>query len=198
MSMDHLFIKGKKDETIVLFHGTGGNKNDLLEIGKYIEKDANFLGLNGNILEGSLRRFFKRNENGLDVENMIEETNIIISELKKFSEKYDFDYNKMNAIGYSNGANMIVSLLFEKEDIFNKVILLNPMYPRENEKNINLKNLEMFISMGLNDSIIPKDSAEKLVEVLKSNEAETTVFEHYFGHQINMKIVEEAKRFYNK
>lgn len=198
MSMDYLFIKGKSDETIVMFHGTGGDKHDLLEISEYINKDANYLGLNGNILEGSLRRFFKRNKHGLDVKNMIEETRLIIKELKELSENYYFDIAKMNAVGYSNGANMIVSLLFEKEDIFKKVILFNPMYPREKVSDFSLENVEVFISMGLNDSIVTKESTYKLVEVLKKNNARINAFEHYSGHQINMEAVEKAKSFYNK
>lgn len=197
--MKHIFIKGKKAETLVLFHGTGGNEKDLLELAKYIDPNASYLGLLGNVKEGDMHRFFKRKAMGvLDVENMIEETKKIMIELEKLSQRYSFNYDKMIAVGYSNGANMIASLLMEKEDLFKKAILFNPMYPRAKTNDLTLSQANVFISYGLNDNMIPKDSTEKLIEFLLENNANVALYKHYNGHQITREAVDKAKSFYGK
>ena len=59
--MIHIYIKGTNDKTIVLFHGTGGNENDLLSIGKIIDPQANVLSLRGDVLEYGMPRFLRGN-----------------------------------------------------------------------------------------------------------------------------------------
>ena len=57
--MKHVFKKGTSSQTLILFHGTGGNENDLLQIGSFIDQDANILSIRGQVLEHGMPRYFK-------------------------------------------------------------------------------------------------------------------------------------------
>src|SRR5436189_64342 len=45
------FIAGTGDRTLLLLHGTGGNENDLLPLGRSIDPDASLLSPRGKVLE---------------------------------------------------------------------------------------------------------------------------------------------------
>src|SRR5919106_1497582 len=57
--------------TIVLFHGTGGNEEDLIFLGKEIEPNASILSPRGKVLENGMPRFFRRLAEGVfDIEDL--------------------------------------------------------------------------------------------------------------------------------
>lgn len=65
--MIHVFRKGKDETkpTLVLFHGTGGNEQDLLPLAEMLSPDSSMLGIRGNILENGMPRFFRRLAEGV-------------------------------------------------------------------------------------------------------------------------------------
>jgi predicted esterase len=61
----HRFIpassKAKQtDLTILLLHGTGGNEEDLIPLGKELASNASILSVRGKVLENGMPRFFRR------------------------------------------------------------------------------------------------------------------------------------------
>ena len=65
---EHRFVPsslGAAAPTLVLLHGTGGDENDLIPLGRMLVPDANLLSLRGNVLENGLPRFFRRIAEGV-------------------------------------------------------------------------------------------------------------------------------------
>ncbi|MFH1693215.1 MAG: alpha/beta hydrolase [Bacillota bacterium] len=195
--MKHIFIKGTKDITLLMLHGTGGNENDLLSLANHIDPEANVLSVRGNILEYGMPRFFKRLTMGVfDTESIIDETHNLYDFVRSSSKTYKFDCQKVVAIGYSNGANMAISVLFHFEKAFHKAILFHPMVPLRGIDLPNLKGTKVFIGAGRNDKMMPDHEVEELTQMLQSANANVEVFWTDYGHQLSREEIDVAKSWY--
>lgn len=135
--MIHLYKKGTSENTLLLLHGTGGDENDLLEIGNLIDSEANILSVRGNVVESGMNRYFKRLRPGVfDLDDLEKRTVELYEFINEASKKYEFDRNKVIAVGYSNGANIAASMLFSIENAIKGAILLRPMVPRRDRKSV--------------------------------------------------------------
>lgn len=195
--MEHIFIKGNKDVTLLLLHGTGGNENELVSIGKQIDPEANILSVRGNVIEYGMPRFFKRKAMGVfDEESVVEETHHLCDFVRSSALKYKFDCKKVVAIGYSNGANIAVSVLFHYEQAFQKAILFHPMVPLRDIDLPNLKGTKVFIGAGKADRMMPEHEVEELTQMLHSANADVEVFWTDYGHQLSREEIKVAREWY--
>ena len=67
LSYIHLFEKGAETDArpLLLLHGTGGDENDLVPLGRMIAPAAPLLSPRGNVLENGMPRFFRRLAEGV-------------------------------------------------------------------------------------------------------------------------------------
>lgn len=195
--MKHIFIKGTNDITLLMLHGTGGNENDLLPVAKQIDPLANVLSVRGNISEYGMPRFYKRKSiNVFDIDNLVDETHNLCDFVRKSSITYKFDCKKVVAIGYANGANIAISVLFHYEQAFHKAILFHPMVPLRGVDLPNLKETKVFIGAGRNDKMMPDHEVEELTQMLQSANASVEVFWTDYGHQLSREEITAAKDWY--
>ncbi|MCR3906829.1 MAG: alpha/beta hydrolase [Tenericutes bacterium] len=197
--MKHIYQKGKNDITLVLLHGTGGNEYDLLNLAKYIDPDANYLGVRGNILENGMSRFFKRISMGVfDEESLKEETINLYNFIEEASSKYQFDRNKIIVVGYSNGANIAANIMLMYSNPFNKAILFHPMVPSRNKLENRLNQMEILITSGKNDAMVPEKEVFELTKMFESLDATVKLYWTTVGHQMTQEEVEEAIMWYQQ
>lgn len=194
----HIFIKGTTpNKVIVLFHGTGGNEHDLINVGRHIDSEASILGVRGNVLEAGMPRYFKRLAEGVfDEEDLFFRADELHRFLTDSLQHYAPERELVIAVGYSNGANIAATLLLKHEHIFNQAILFHAMVPYRNDDKQFLNNTQIFIGAGTNDSIIPKNETEELIEVLRKQGASVTEKWYGFGHQLTMDEVDAAREWY--
>src|SRR5262249_26016626 len=108
----HRFLPGRSTRTLLLLHGTGGNENDLIPLGRELDPDANLLSSRGKVLENGMPRFFRRLAAGiLDEEDLIRRTHELADFVEQASAKYRLNRQNLLAVGYSNSANIAGSLL---------------------------------------------------------------------------------------
>ncbi|WP_339188853.1 MULTISPECIES: alpha/beta hydrolase [unclassified Paenibacillus] len=194
--MIHVFRKGKDitKPTLVLFHGTGGNEQDLLPLAEMLSPDSSVLGIRGNVLENGMPRFFRRLAEGVfDEADLVFRTHEIKRFLDEAAEKYGFDANNLVAVGYSNGANIAGSLLFHYKDIFRAAVLLHPMVPLRNVELPSLEGVSIFIGAGTNDPLITSTETQELEGILQKAGAEVTTHWGNQGHRLSMAEAEAAK-----
>src|SRR5256885_10146818 len=89
LSFIHRFEPGSRPEAppILLLHGTGGDENDLIPLGKMIAPGSALLSPRGKVLEGGMPRFFRRLSEGIfdeaDVRRRANELADFITEARK-------------------------------------------------------------------------------------------------------------------
>lgn len=195
--MEHIFIKGTSEITLLMLHGTGGNENDLIPVAKQIDPKANILSVRGHILEYGLPRFYKRKAiDVFDMDSLVDETHHLCDFVRKISFNYKFDCKKVVAIGYANGANIATSVLFHYDSAFLKAILFHPMVPIRDIDLPNLKGTKVFIGAGRNDKMMPNHEVEELTQMLQSANASVEVFWTDYGHQLSREEIVAAKSWY--
>jgi phospholipase/carboxylesterase len=196
----HRFVAGGEQEeeeaTLLLLHGTGGNENDLLPLGRELLPGANLLSPRGKVLEHGMARFFRRLAEGVfDEEDLKLRTEELAGFVEQASKKYRLELSKLFAVGFSNGANIAASLLLSRPDLLRCAVLLRPMVPFEPEALPDLSGVRIFVGAGELDEMVPKENTERLVELLRDAGAEIQVRWQRTGHGLAREDVEEAKRW---
>ena len=165
-----------KKLTLVLLHGTGGNEEDLILLGKKIEPNASILSPRGKVLENGMPRFFRRLSEGVfDLEDLRIRSHELADFIQKCSVHYKFDLERTIAIGFSNGANIAVSIFFLSPELFQGAILFRAMVPFIPNSLPNLLNKRILISAGLKDAIVSKTETENLYKLFQKTNANTTL-----------------------
>jgi len=187
---------GQEGATLLLLHGTGGNENDLLALGRELLPGANLLSPRGKVLEHGMPRFFRRLAEGVfDEEDLKLRTEELARFVEEASERYGFDPGKLFAVGFSNGANIAAGLLLSCPDLLRGAVLLRPMVPFEPEALPDLSGVRIFVGAGELDQMVPKENTERLVELLRGSGAEVQARWQRTGHGLSREEVEEAKRW---
>lgn len=197
--MIHIFKKGTNDKTFVLLHGTGGNEEDLLDIATYLDPDANVLSLRGDVNENGLNRFFKRIKEGVfDLEDLVYRTHKFYKVLDDLSKEYGFNRHQITAVGYSNGANLIASLLMHYKHAVKEAVLMHPMVPIRELNIPGMPDTSIMITAGTNDPIIPKKESEELYDLLLQAQADITIEWYPYGHRISQDELKDIKNWLSK
>ena len=165
-----------KKLTLVLLHGTGGNEEDLIFLGKKIEPNASVLSPRGKVLENGMPRFFRRLSEGVfDLEDLRIRSHELADFIQKCSLHYKFDLENTIAIGFSNGANISVSMLFLRPEVLQGAILFRAMVPFIPDPLPNLSSKKILLSAGLEDPIVSRNETENLFRLFQKTNAIITL-----------------------
>ena len=82
----HRFVPAQTPDalTLLLLHGTGGDENDLLPVGRMLDERAALLSPRGKVLEHGMPRFFRRLAEGVfDQEDLVERSQELAEFVKR-------------------------------------------------------------------------------------------------------------------
>ena len=168
LSYIHRFEKGAKPDAcpLLLLHGTGGDENDLLPLGRMIAPTAPLLSPRGNVLENGMPRFFRRLAEGVFDEDDVRRR---AQELADFVEEARGRYSISSpiAVGYSNGANIAAAMPLIRPEVLAGAILLRAMAPLSQAPQVDLSGKPILIVSGQRDPIIQPERATQLVSLLQ-------------------------------
>jgi predicted esterase len=196
----HVFVPAERPTpesvTHILLHGTGGDEQDLLPLGRELWPGAGLLGVRGNVLENGMPRFFRRFAEGVfDVDDLKARTNELAQFIDRAAQHYGFSKQNLVAVGYSNGANVAASLILLHPHYLKAAVLFRAMVPFTPDLIRNFSSLSVFIAASERDPIVPRDQTEQLAAVLESGGANVALFWHQGGHELGADDVMAAKRW---
>jgi phospholipase/carboxylesterase len=191
----HRYLPPQGDDarTLLLLHGTGGDENDLIQLGQMLAPDAGLLSPRGTVLEHGAPRFFKRLSEGVfDVDDLRARTAELAAFLAAAAKQYGFDARRVVAVGFSNGANIASSLLLTSPESLSQAVLFRPMVPFVPEGPVNLSGKRVFIGAGEDDPIVPRDHPYRLAELFQLCGAEVRTEWQPGGHSLTRADVSKA------
>jgi len=192
----HRFLpapSGADAETLLLLHGTGGDENDLLPLGRLLNPSANLLSPRGKVLENGMPRFFRRLSEGiLDVPDLILQAGALAEFVRNAASLYGFDPARVTAAGFSNGANIAGALLLLHPGILRAAVLLHPMVPLVPDTLPDLAGTPVFIGAGRQYPLVAAAETERLAALLRSAGAEVAVNWQPGGHALTREEAEAS------
>jgi phospholipase/carboxylesterase len=156
---------------LLLLHGTGGDENDLLGLGRMISPGSALISPRGKILENGMPRFFRRLAEGVFDE---EDVRFRANELADFVAQARKAYGLAApvAVGFSNGANIAAAMLMLRPEALAGAALLRAMVPLSDAPETDLAGKRVLMISGAMDPIIPADNSAQLAASLSASGAE--------------------------
>jgi len=189
--MIHQYIPSKASNlTVLLLHGTGGDENDLIPIGRAVAPGASLLSPRGSVLESGSPRFFRRLSPGVFDEDDIR---LRARELAELVGR--FPSGLVMALGYSNGANIAAALMLLHPGVLQGGVLLRPMTPLIPNPLPNLSGTRVMIQAGVEDSMTTPENTQGLAKLLSSAGASVEVRWMDAGHDLGPGDFQTAKEF---
>ncbi len=178
---------------LLLLHGTGGNENDLLNLGQTLDSTAALLSPRGRVNENGLNRFFRRLSPGVfDVEDVKARANELADWVDEAARTYEIDRSRITAVGYSNGANIASAMMMLRPEVLSSAILFRPMVPLVPDHLPDLSLVRVLVSAGRQDTIATPDGVENLARILRRSEADVRIQWSATGHPLTQADIRAA------
>jgi phospholipase/carboxylesterase len=192
----HRFFPGESGTTLLPLHGTGGDENDLVPLGRELAPGAAILSPRGKVSEYGAARYFRRLAEGVfDHEDLVFRTHELAGFVEAAADEYGFDLSKLVAVGYSNGANIAASLMLLHPGLLRAAVLFRAMVPFEPEVTPDLSGMPVFLAAGRMDRMILPENTERLAQILREAGAEVDLRWRDTGHALTYEEVGEAKEW---
>jgi predicted esterase len=181
---------------LLLLHGTGGDEDDLVPLGRALAPDWALLSPRGQVLEGGAPRFFRRLAEGVfDVEDLVARAGQLADFVGEAARTYGLDERRIVAVGYSNGANIAAAVLLLRPGVLAGAALLRAMVPFEPERRPDLTGTSVLLSSGAQDPLVPAANRERLATLLADAGASVDVHLEPAGHGLTQGDLEAVRRW---
>lgn len=194
-----------KPPLIIMIHGFGANKDDLFSFANML--NPKYLKIAAQApyevyMPGS-RAWYNLYVNGNEYQPNNEEAQKSIDLLKIFiiELKSTFNISEVNLLGFSQGAILSYALSLSEPKKYNKVFALSGYVDADliqlPDNKYDLDNLELFISHGSYDDVIPFQKAKSSYVFLDNNKIKYQAKEYPMAHGINEECLNDIMKILN-
>lgn len=178
---------------MMTFHGTGGTEHQFAGLAAGLLPGASHVAPRGDVSEHGALRFFRRTGEGVyDMDDLARRTQAMADFVRDTQTRLQPPVTL--GLGYSNGANILASVLFAAPGLFDAVVLMHPLIPFRPAP-ADLTGRRVLVTAGRRDPICPPALTEGLVAVLREDGAEVEVVWHEGGHEIRPAEIDAAAAF---
>ncbi len=200
LSYQHVFVPGTDPAAppLLLLHGTGGDENDLLDLGRQLSPGSALLSPRGDVSERGAPRFFRRFAEGVFDLADIRARALALAEFATAASKhYGFDAACLTAVGFSNGANIAAALLQLRPEVLAAAVLLRAMVVLDQPAApASLAGKRVLLANGTLDPIVPADHPPRLASLLRAGGADVTLHTTEAGHGLTRADLAAARDFF--
>ncbi len=176
------------------FHGTGGTERQLHDVGQQLLPGAHVVSPRGEVNEHGMLRFFRRTGEGVyDMDDLARRTEAMAAFVAE--ETARTGASRVVGLGYSNGANILASVLATRPDLFTDTALMHPLIPFTPPDAPGLEGRRVLITAGQRDPICPPQLTMRLSDWLESQGALVTLHWHGGGHEVAPSEWDAARAF---
>jgi phospholipase/carboxylesterase len=193
----HRFVPAENSKrTLLILHGTGGNEDDLLPVGRMLDPESALLSPRGNVLENGAPRFFRRLREGVfDEEDLIRRAHELADFVVEAVKENGLDASRVVAVGYSNGANIASAMMLLRPEILRGAVLFRGQTPLVPEKLPSLVARGVFLSSGKFDPIVDAENVSTLAQMFVKAGAEVTHKWQESGHELSRVDIDDAREW---
>jgi phospholipase/carboxylesterase len=194
----HRFVPGTRTGAVplLLLHGTGGDENDLLSLGRTLAPESPLLSPRGQVLENGMPRFFRRFAEGVfdteDVKFRAEQLARFVAQARRV---YDLGDAPPIAVGFSNGANIAAALLLLHPTTLSGGLLLRAMVPLVPDPLPPLQQVRVLIAAGRRDPIATPEQSQRLADLLAQAGADVSLHWSEAGHNLSREDLQAGERW---
>jgi phospholipase/carboxylesterase len=196
LSFVHRFEPGtdRKTAPLLLLHGTGGDENDLIDLGRLVAAGAALLSPRGKVSEGGMPRFFRRLAEGVfDEDDVKRRANELADFVGEARDAYGLAAPV--ALGFSNGANIAAATLLLRPEVLAGAVLIRAMVPLSHPPAVDLAGKPVLILSGSMDPMVPPANAERLAAQLREGGAQVQHMTLPAGHGLSQADINLARTF---
>jgi phospholipase/carboxylesterase len=177
-----------------LFHGTGGNENQMLGLALELLPGIAAISPRGDVSEYGAARFFRRTGEGVyDMDDLALRTTKMAGFVHAHVE--EAKPSSVIGLGFSNGANILASLIFAEPALFDAAVLMHPLIPFKPDVKGDLSGRRILITAGRRDPICPPELTLRLDSYLRAEGAEVALEWHDGGHEMRQNEIDAARLF---
>ena len=150
----------------------------------------------GKVLENGMPRFSRRLAEGVfDIRDLKRRTEELVHFIAAFRIEHNLRDNQIIAVGYSNGANIAVSLLLLHPSSLLGAVLFCAIVPFQPDSRPDLNRTSAFMTSGRLDPIALPENALELARIFKDAGADVSVHRERGGHQLGPEDMETARKW---
>lgn len=198
LSYVHRFVPAgdERRSPVLLLHGTGGDENDLIDLGAFVAPGAALLSPRGNVLEAGMPRFFRRLREGVfDEDDVRRRAGELAGFVEAARERYGIAAPV--ALGLSNGANIAAAVLQLHPDVLAGAALLRAMVPLVEPPKVALAGKPVLLLSGTRDPIVPAANAAELAARLSAAGAVVTARTLPAAHQLSQADLDLTRTWFD-
>lgn len=170
--------------TLISLHGTGADEHQFVLLREALP-DYNLLAPRGRSRDEGINRWFRRLREGVfDLADLEKRSEELETFLEQAASQYRFEIEKSVWLGYSNGANILGSLLLRGYLRPKAAVLLHPMVPFTPLVLSDLDAMPLLITQGEGDPTMPPGHTAAVEELYTDSGASVRTFTHRYGHSL--------------
>jgi len=177
---------------VLAFHGTGGTETQFVPLVRQLLPGAAIVAPRGDVSEHGALRFFRRlGEGRYDMADLARRTAAMAEFLTAHAAARS--PSEVIGLGYSNGANILASVMFARPDLFGRAVLMHPLIPWTPDPAP--VTTRVLITAGERDPICPPAATRALAAWFRAQEAPVQTHWHPGGHEIDQSEIAAIGRF---